>query len=82
MSRISLLAVLPPVRSCKGAPTKLFHLVKLEGHLLAFSVNIPDVGELAAPGDTLLTPTIQTVHMASSEYGNHSSIAVSTVPGL
>lgn len=82
MSRFSLLAVLPPDTSCKGAPTKLLHLVKREGHLLAFSVNTPDVGELVAPGDTPLTLTIQTVHMASSEYGNHSSTAVSTVPGL
>jgi hypothetical protein len=50
--------------------------------LLGLYLNTPDVREMAAPGDTSLTLTVQTVHMASSEHGNHSNTAVSTVPGL
>lgn len=49
---------------------------------MALFENKPDVEELAAPGDTSLTPRVQTVHMASNRHDIHSSIAVSTTHGL
>lgn len=50
--------------------------------MLSFSVNRPDVVQLAAPVDTSLTLIAETVYMASSGHDNHSSTAVSTILGF
>jgi len=50
--------------------------------VLSFSVNRPDVVQLAAPGDTSLILIAETVYMASSGHDNHSSTAASTILGF